>query len=1052
VDLAGLAVAANDGGITLAGALRRAPGALPDYVGMVQIGFDVFAISAYGGYSVVTDARGDFTSLFLFGALNAPLGGPPAFFVTGLGAGIGVNRQLLLPASLNDFPSYPLLQAFDGAADPDVALAAMRAFFPSARGVFWFAAGVSFTSFALVDGVAVLGVTIGDGLDVDLLGLARAALPRPQLPLAQIELALLARFSTKDGVLWVQAQLTDNSFLLTRDCRLTGGFAYVIWFAGDKSGEFVLTLGGYHPSFHRDGYPVVPRLGFVWDLDRVLVIKGECYFALTSDAIMAGVRLEASLTLGPLWAYMRVGGDGIVYFDPFHFQVNAFAELGAGVTIDIDLGWFGHIRITITVSLGAEVLLEGPAFRGQATIDLYVTSVTISFGDWSDGTTPALAWDAFEAKYLRPGGAAMLTVVPGRGTQPPSTDGSRKAPTGEDGDPFLVLPEFALTVTSTAASSVLDAGGDVAPPHVVILAIGPMQLASVTSTLSVSVMSTDGVEHAQDLAPAPLNGRYPRGVWAVESQSEPKPVPTGETVDALSGVRLTSSASISVGTVPIDYHQVSFGHRHQLPFLSERAVHSDRAGDVADAAHLAGAQPGLPDAVIAKARTWLTSGVHGAALTPLAAAAYRGNLAAPPQLVPLRYRMEAAPGGRVDVPIAVVPPVRPPPDTLAHSPSVHAVLAVAHPPGEQPTARTTVGAAAANVQRIAPSRLADVRASLDPRLPLRLVRAAPTAGVAADTLVAAGRVPRTARAGAGTEIRRTAGQPPWRTDRLDALTAAIVADGAAGEIHVLTMPNGERDVQADRPSLAVDGELPMRVVAFDTVGNATLDVVLRNDAAALPPHTDRIVLVGGASGARGAPGWHAGMLLAQAGARSFVGASCTLTSARATGRATTARARVSSGFVVAADVVRGYAIVTTCLPADLGAVAVVLESARASDNPQGDALDLGLAGAQRVAGPTGDPLPPTIVVAGSRTIQVYAIAPDGDGAPIEVTVAAGEHFHLGGIVGGRNSAAALADALGKRDVVAVLGTLVDTAQGKATVRWIAQHAAAPPSVLGPEEG
>ena len=54
----------------------------------------------------------------------------------------------------------------------------------------------------------------------------------------------------------MQAQLTDNSWLLHESVRLTGGFAFVTWFAGPNKGQFVLTMGGYHPDFHRDGYPV----------------------------------------------------------------------------------------------------------------------------------------------------------------------------------------------------------------------------------------------------------------------------------------------------------------------------------------------------------------------------------------------------------------------------------------------------------------------------------------------------------------------------------------------------------------------------------------------------------------------------------------------------------------------------------------------------------------------------------------------------------------------------------------------------------------------------
>ena len=89
-------------------------------------------------------------------------------------------------------------------------------------------------SFALVDGVASSRSQIGDGLEIALLGLARMALPRPQVALVSIELGLLARFSTKEGVLWVQAQLTDNSWLLYPDVRLTGGFAFVTWFKGPQ--------------------------------------------------------------------------------------------------------------------------------------------------------------------------------------------------------------------------------------------------------------------------------------------------------------------------------------------------------------------------------------------------------------------------------------------------------------------------------------------------------------------------------------------------------------------------------------------------------------------------------------------------------------------------------------------------------------------------------------------------------------------------------------------------------------------------------------------------
>ncbi|MER5755859.1 DUF6603 domain-containing protein [Streptomyces sp. NPDC002088] len=1047
VGLAGLGVAADTAGVVVSGGLRRAPGALPDYLGMISIRFGVYGISAYGGYGVVTDPQGEFTSLFVFGALNAPIGGPPAFFVTGIGAGVGVNRQMLLPADVNDFPAHPLLRALDAGAppaDPDTALDALRAYFPPSRGTFWFAAGLSFTSFTLVEGIAVVGVVIGDGLDVNLIGLARAALPNPDFPLVQLELALVARFSSREGVLWVQAQLTDNSFLLTRDCRLTGGFAYVMWFSGDKAGEFVLTMGGYHPSFHRDGYPVVPRLGFVWTVSSILVIKGESYFALTSEAIMAGTRFEASLTAGPLWAYLRLGADAIVFFDPFRFQVTAYAELGAGITIDVDLGWFGHIRITIAVHLHADVELEGPEFHGKATIDLDVTSATITFGDPSDRSTPKLAWPDFDTKYLRPGNAEVLTVVPGKGTLPPGTAG--EPPTGGTRDPYLLLPEFVLTVTTTAATSAVDAGGPVSPPFPVVLAIGPMQLPAVTSTLSVSVTSSAAVEYAGTLAPAPIIGQFPKGVWGPQPQSEPRPVPTGETVAAVNGVTLTAEATVSPGTVEIDYAQVEIGPRHQLPFLAERAAGKDRAQDVAAAAAAVEQAPTTADAVLETAREWLTGGVHGVPLTPLAAAGFAQGRVAPPQLVPLAHRMQADPLPAAEVPPGSTPEPPPEVDTTARPPRVEAVLTSSLPLPATPSARTTVGDAGAGLPRTVPPRPGDVQAGLDPRYAVRLVTAAPsaaaagarrTAGAVTGTVVGAGRVPATGRAGSGGEIRRRTGQFPWRRQRMDTWSQALHDAGAGlqpGEVVVLTAPEAHYDIKDTRPALVVSGDLPVRVVALDTVGAVTLDVTALDGTGAgatvpLPKRTERVALIGGGS-LDGAPGWHTGTRLAQVGARTLLGPGCALTSTAAATRRPGGPA--DTAFVTAAAAVHGYSIVTTRLPAGLTAVAVVLEAASGIDDERADVLDLGLTGARRTAEPV------RIIVAGSRSIAVYGIRPNGR-LPVEVTVASGEHLHLGGVLGSHGPASELAAALAARDLAGTLARLITTSRGTARVRWTPQE-------------
>ena len=128
-------------------------------------------------------------------------------------------------------------------------------------------------------------------------------------------------------------------------------------------------MGGYHPDFHRDGYPQVPRLGLQWSVSSAIVIKGESYFALTSEAMMAGGDFKVSADFGPAWARMSFGAHGIVFFDPFRYQVEAYARISAGITIDT---WFGDI--TISVSLGARMRWRGrtstarpPSRSGPAT-------------------------------------------------------------------------------------------------------------------------------------------------------------------------------------------------------------------------------------------------------------------------------------------------------------------------------------------------------------------------------------------------------------------------------------------------------------------------------------------------------------------------------------------------------------------------------------------------------------------------------------------------------------------------------------------------------------
>lgn len=378
-----------------------------EYNGMALISAESFTISAIGSYATVEGAA----SLFIFAMLSAPLGGPSFFFVTGLAAGFGINRALTMP-TLDDLPSFPLVAAamagetgknpFAGMeSDPAAALKVMSEYIPPAYGANWLALGVRFTSFEMIQSFALITVAFGTSFEVSLLGLSAITIPtNAPNPIAYAELALSVTFSPDKGVLAVMGKLTPQSYIFDEACHLTGGFAFYTWLTdnnidGAPAGEFVITLGGYHPAFKAPSYyPQVPRVGANWQVSPNLMVKGGYYFALTPTCVMAGGSLEAVWQSGDLKAWFNAHADFLLSWKPFHYSASIGLSLGASYKVNLLFTSF-----TVTVHLGVQLDLWGPEFAGRATVDLSVISFTISFGRSAPSIEP-ISWDDFKTSFL----------------------------------------------------------------------------------------------------------------------------------------------------------------------------------------------------------------------------------------------------------------------------------------------------------------------------------------------------------------------------------------------------------------------------------------------------------------------------------------------------------------------------------------------------------------------------------------------------------------------------------------------------------------------------
>jgi hypothetical protein len=372
--------------------------------------------------NVVSDDK----TFFVYAMLNAAAGCGPTFGpiqFTGIAFGYGYNRRLKVPRieEVADFPMVKMVMGEGGyqkddksldirnqlgkaLEDPVAMLEKMKGSVVGEAGQQFACFGLRFTIGGIVDCFALGVVQWGDALEISLLGLARFRHPRdPETaPICYVEMQLLMSVKPDDGVFQLQALLTSNSWIINKDCKLTGGFALFIWFGGKHKGDWVVTFGGYHPRFVRPShYPVVPRVGLNWRVNSNLTMKGSMYLAITPSCGMLGARMEATFHSGRVSAWFTAFLDVIVNWQPLYFE----ADIGISLRVAVSL-WITSLKVTI----GASIRLWGPPVGGIAHIDLAVISFDINFGEKPKQPELVSSWEQFCNNFLNLSGKETRPV------------------------------------------------------------------------------------------------------------------------------------------------------------------------------------------------------------------------------------------------------------------------------------------------------------------------------------------------------------------------------------------------------------------------------------------------------------------------------------------------------------------------------------------------------------------------------------------------------------------------------------------------------------------
>ncbi len=395
--------------VTAAGGMIRddsSPGAA-DWIGTgsLKVG-ENFALNALFAFR-----DGESKQLFLFAYVRRQLGGPPWCYVTGLAVGFGYNRSFIVPPveRVNRFPLIEMAnqlsrgeegavpKVMDGAALRKIA-DSLKEYIPATTtGTIFGTAGITFTSGGYVNSTVLVTLTFSSRPDFVILGSSSIDVPKKS-PTAHADLQIVGAVRPESGVIAIDAVLGPNSYVLAKNCRLTGGFSVRTWFSGEHARDFVVSLGGYHPGYKAPAhYPIVPRLGFLWKYSDAVRLTGFAYFALTSKNIQLGGGLDLVFERGPLRAWLHAEAHFLIGWSPFTYDV--FLSVNIGVSFRMDLLF---CSVTLSVDVGADLRLRGEPFSGYAVVHLWFVSFSFDIGAAPDDKEPKLPWPEFVNAFVTP--------------------------------------------------------------------------------------------------------------------------------------------------------------------------------------------------------------------------------------------------------------------------------------------------------------------------------------------------------------------------------------------------------------------------------------------------------------------------------------------------------------------------------------------------------------------------------------------------------------------------------------------------------------------------
>lgn len=304
------------------------------------------------------------------------------FTLIGVGGLLGLNRTMRLQPLVEGVRTGAIESVMfpdDVVANAPRIISDLRNFFPPAAGIFLIGpmAKIGWSTPPLI--TLSLGVIIEIPGNIAILGVLKVALPNDDAPLLVLQVNFLGAIEFDKERAWFFASLFESRVLFM---TLEGEMGLLI--AWGRDGNFVLSVGGFHPKYNPPALPFpspkrlsINILNESWGRIRVM-----CYFAVTSNSVQFGSRAELYFGLSAVSVEGHIAFDALFQFNPFFFTI----EISAGVELKVfGMGMFG---ITLRFSL------EGPSpwrAKGYGKISFWFVTIKANFDfTWGEQRATAL--------------------------------------------------------------------------------------------------------------------------------------------------------------------------------------------------------------------------------------------------------------------------------------------------------------------------------------------------------------------------------------------------------------------------------------------------------------------------------------------------------------------------------------------------------------------------------------------------------------------------------------------------------------------------------------